>query len=101
MPDHRPADSAASLCQSGVHGLELGVALIKLLQRSDCEKLPVAAEAEQCDGRIEEIVNVKCMDILSRAVRMSELQMALQQPADVLDPRIINRDLGLHSRTLT
>jgi hypothetical protein len=34
-------------------------------------------------------------------VRMSELQMALQQPADVLDPRIINRDLGLHSRTLT
>jgi hypothetical protein len=74
---------------------------VKLLQRSDCEKLLVAAEAEEPEGPIEEIADVKCMVILRRAVRIGELQMALQQPADVPGPWIINRDLGLHIRSET
>jgi hypothetical protein len=70
-------------------------------RRSDCEKLAADAEAVERDGRIEEIVGVKCMDILGLAVRMGELQVALHQPANILGSRIVDRDLGLvHSRTL-
>jgi hypothetical protein len=95
MLDHRSPDSATSHLLSGVHGLDLCVAPIELLQRSDCEELTFKAEAEERDGRIHEAVDVKSMDVLGRAVRMGEPKVALQQLANVFSSRVIDRDLAV------
>ena len=101
MTDHRAADPAASRRLGGVHGLQLCVAPAKLLQRPDTEELTIAAEAEERDGRVEETVDVKCMDVFGRAVRIGEREVALQQFADVLGPRVVNQDLPLrHGRSI-
>jgi hypothetical protein len=78
MIDHRSADPPTSRRLGGVHRLQLCVARRKLLQRSDAEQLTVEAEAEQRQSRIEESVDVKCMDVLRRAVRIGEREMVLE-----------------------
>jgi hypothetical protein len=101
MTDQRAADPAASRRLGGVHGLQLCVAPVKLLQRPDAEELTIAAEAEERDGRVEETADVKCMDVFGRAVRIGEREVALQQLADVLGPRVVNRDLPFrHGRII-
>ena len=71
------------------------MAPVQLLQRSDAQELAVAAEADEHDGRIKEAVDVQCMDVLGQAVRIGERKVALQQLANVLGSRVVNRDLAL------
>jgi hypothetical protein len=78
MIDHRSADAATPRCLSSVHGLQLCVARIKLLQRSDSEQFTVEATAEERECRIEEAVAVKRVDVLGRAVRIGEREMLLE-----------------------
>jgi hypothetical protein len=95
MIEHRAADPAAPCNLSGMHGLHFGVALIKPLQRRDCEELAVDAEAEERNGRIEETINVECMGILERAVRARERKVSLQKRANITGSGVVNRDLTL------
>ena len=62
---------------------------VQLLQRPDSQELTVEAEAEERDGRVEETFDVKCMNVLGRAVRVGEGEMALQQGADIVGPRVV------------
>jgi hypothetical protein len=101
MIDHRAGDPAASHRLGGVHGLQLRVVPVKLLQCPDAEELTVVAEAEERDGRIEETINVKCMDVLGRAVRIGECEVALEQFVNIVGSRVVNRDLALrHGRSI-
>ncbi len=84
-----------------MHGLQLGVVSVELPQRPDREKFPVPAAAEERDSRVQESTGIQRVDVLGRAVRISELQVALQKLADIRRSRIINRDsAGTHSRSL-
>jgi len=99
--ENRPTDPATSRRLGGVHGLQLRVVPVKLLQRSDSEELAVPPEAEERDDRIEETVNVQGVDVLGRGVRMGEREVAPQQLANVLRSRVVHRDLVLrHSKNL-
>ena len=101
MIEDRPADPAASRRLRGVHGLQLRVVRVKLLQRADPEQLTAPAEAEERDRRIQETVDVKRMNVLGRCVRIGEREMALKQRAYVRGARVVNRDLTLrHSRKI-
>jgi hypothetical protein len=51
MFDHRAANPPASRHVGGVHGLQLGVAVIEPFQRCDAEQLAVATEAERRSRR--------------------------------------------------
>jgi alkyldihydroxyacetonephosphate synthase len=101
MVDHRSADPASPRRLRRMHGLQLGVVLIKPLQRAHAEDLTVDAEAEERNGRIDEAVNVKRVHVLGRAMRIGEIEVTLQQFANVLGPRVVNRDLASrHFRNL-
>jgi hypothetical protein len=76
-----------------MHALELCVAPIEALQCSHSEELTVEAEAEERDGDIEETVDVKGVDVLGRAMRIGEREVALQKLTNVLRSRVVNRDL--------
>ena len=78
MIDHRPADPATSRRLCGVHGLQLRVRPVKLLECSDSEELTVDAEAEERDGRIKETVDVQRVDVRTRGVLAGEREVALQ-----------------------
>lgn len=93
MIEHRAAYSATSRPLGGVHRLQLRVAAIKPFEGGDPEELIVEAEAEERNGRIEKGVHVKGMDVLRRAVRVGECEMALEQRADVIGSRVVQRDL--------
>ncbi len=95
MIDHRSPDPAPSSCLGGVHAFQLCMALVKLLQRSDAEQMTIEAEAEEGDGRIEEAVAVERVDILGRALRFREREMPIQQLADIVGSRVVDRDLAL------
>ena len=95
MIDYRPADPATSRRLGGMHGLQLRVALVKLLQGSDSEELTLEAEAEEGDSRIDKTAQVKGMDVLGRAVQVGERQVTLQQFANVRGSWVLDRDLTL------
>jgi hypothetical protein len=63
-------------------------------QRSDPEELTFDAEAVDRDRRVEEAVEVERTDVLGRCVRPGEREMALQQGADILPPRVVDPDLA-------
>jgi hypothetical protein len=100
--EHRPSDAAASRSLGGVHGLQLSVVRVKLLERADPEQLSAPTEAEERDGRVEEPVEVQGMNVLRRGVRVGELEVPLQKLANVGGSRVINRDLGsVHAKEPT
>jgi hypothetical protein len=71
------------------------MAFIKPFERCHPEKLISEAKAEERNGRIEERVHVKSMDVLRWAVRVGEREMALEQGADAGGSRVVNRDPAL------
>ncbi|MEP6598739.1 MAG: hypothetical protein ABJB98_04745 [Actinomycetota bacterium] len=74
---------------------------IDSLQRPYSKELTVAAQAEQGESRIKKIVDGKGMDILGRAVRIGEREVALYQFANVLGSWVVNRDLAVrHKKNL-
>jgi hypothetical protein len=100
--EHRAADAAAPRSLGGVHGLQLSVVRVKLLERAYPEQLSAPTEAEERDGRVEESVDVQGMNVLRRGVRVGEREVPLQKLANVGGSRVINRDLGpVHAKKAT
>ena len=89
MVDHRPTHTAAPRGLRGVHRLQLGVTRVEHLDRADAEELAVPATAEERDGRVEEAGQVEGVDVLGRAVFVSEGKVPFEQRADVVGARIV------------
>jgi hypothetical protein len=71
------------------------VVAIKPLYCADAKQLTSEAKAEERDGWVDETVHVQCVDILGRTVQIREREVAVQQLANVLGLRVVNRDLAL------
>ncbi|HWF34999.1 MAG TPA: hypothetical protein VG295_06495, partial [Solirubrobacteraceae bacterium] len=54
-----------------------------------------AAEAEEGDGGLGESIDVERVHVLGRAGGAREGEVALEQRADVLGPRVVDPDLAL------
>jgi hypothetical protein len=96
---HGPTHPATAGCFGRVHGLQLSVPLIELLQRTDSEELAIPAEAEEPDSRISQTIDIESVDVLRWAVQTGEAQMPLQQSTNVVSSRVVEGDLAFRQRS--
>jgi hypothetical protein len=85
---HCAADAQATDMLGRVHCLQLRVLIVKPLERADCDQLPVTADAEEGDGRIEQAVDPERVRILWWAVQTPEVQVMLDELSHIIDPWI-------------
>jgi hypothetical protein len=75
MVEHRAADAATPGHLRRMHGFDLGVAGLKLLQGSDREELATFPVAEEGDCRIEQSVGAERVHMLGSGVRVREVEV--------------------------
>ena len=63
-----------------------------MLERPDSEQLAVRADAEEGDRRIEEPVEVEGVDVVGRRDGPRKGEVLLEERANVVPPRIVDRD---------
>jgi hypothetical protein len=68
MVKHRSADALAADMIGCVHRLQLGVLIIEPLERADRDQLSAAADAEEGEGGIEQVIDLERVRVLQRAV---------------------------------
>jgi len=68
------------------------VGVVQPLERPHPDKDAVQTGAEEGDGWIQETVKVQGVDMFGRAGRSGKRQVPLQQPANIVDPRIVDGD---------
>ncbi len=99
MVKHRAADALAAEMLGRMHRLQLGVLIVKPLERADRDQLPAAADTEEGDGGIEQVIDLERVRTVWRTVQTPELQMMLDELSHVIDPWISDRDVELiHQR---
>ncbi|HEX3519359.1 MAG TPA: hypothetical protein VHT29_10025 [Solirubrobacteraceae bacterium] len=92
---HRAANAHAADTLSRVHRLQLRAPIVKPLERTDCDQITAATDAEKSDCRVEQATDLECVRVLRWAVQTPERQMMLNKLSHVIEPWIGNRDVEL------
>lgn len=61
---HRTTDAQTADMLGRMHRLQLGVLIIKPLERADRDQLPAAADTEEGDGGIEKAIDLERVRIM-------------------------------------
>jgi hypothetical protein len=92
MFEHRPTDPLPPRSLARVHGFQLALPWVELLERAHGKKHTVSARAEERDGWVEKTLDVQGMHVLRRTELERVSKVDFQEAADVVGARVVDRE---------